>query len=286
MLFIVSLSNVSAASLNNRTSYSIGTDYRKNGFDFNQINTTGDAEYAYDTYNAMGWNSLLNAVPTKYNLKRKQTNGYYYLESSIIFLSGHANSGSMGWNYKGLGGDYAVDIVMDTKDYVYTDNSLGIGIGQFNNSQNDLIIFAGCNTAEGSNNLSKYVVDRGTETSIGWTTTVAAGSQTSWLKRFHDKLKTNNTTVKEAAVYANSYNYSDNRVKNYKIYGNQNLIPINKFSIARTFFKDYDILRKKQYIINEIILEKNNLSTIDNMKSNIERIISNQIDDKFNSLDY
>lgn len=278
--------NANAASLNNRTSYSVGTDYKKNFLDLNQINTTEDAEYANNVYSNMKWNSILNVKPTKSNLKGKHSNGYYYLESSILFFSGHGNSDTMGWNYKSKGGNYAVNITTGTGNYNYTDGSLGIGLGQFNSSQNDLVVFAGCKTAEGSSNITKYMVDRGAKTSIGWKVSIGAGSHTNWLKRFNDKLKTNSSTIQEAASYADGYNYVDNGVKNYVIYGNKFQIPAHGFLIAMTNpnLKDDDV--ENQYVINEKVFIPNNYDSVSYMKQNIDQIITSKISSTFNKNDY
>lgn len=285
-LFVACFDISNAASANNRTSYSVGTDYKKNFLDLNQINTTKDAEYAFNTYSKMGWQSVLNTQPTVSNLNGKHSTGYYYLESSILFFSGHGNFDSMGWNYKSKGGDYAVNITTGTGTYTYSDGALGIGIGKFNNSQNDLVVFAGCKTAEGTNNIAKYIVDRGAETSIGWKVSIGDGSHTNWLERFNDELKSNSSSVQEAAEYASGFNYLDNGVKNYVIYGNKYQIPIQNFMIAKTkHYENKDYVRNK-YIINTKIDVLGEYDKKSRMKQEIERTIINKIISKFDVNDF
>jgi Uncharacterized protein conserved in bacteria len=284
-VLLTGIISANAAALNNRTSFSVGTDYKKNIFDIFQINTTGDAEYAFNTYKAMGWLSTVSTAPTKSYMQGKHSNGYYRLESSILFFSGHGNNDSMGWNYQGKGGNYAVDITTGTGNYNYSNGTLGIGLGQFRSSQNDLVVFAGCETAKGTNNISRYVVDRGAKTSIGWTVSIGAGSHTNWLKRFNDKLKTNNSTIQAAATHASGYTYVDNGVKNYKIYGDKHQIPLHNFLIAM-MMNNNTTVQENQYVINSEITISKNLSTEENMKASINAIISNNISSKFNSYDY
>lgn len=54
------------------------------------------------------------------------------------------------------------------------------------------------------------------------------------MKRFNDKLKTNESTVEEVAIYASGYNYVDNGVKDYVIYGNKYQVPLYNFLIAKS----------------------------------------------------
>lgn len=128
----------------------------------------------------MGWNSVVNTSPTKSTLKSTHSNGYYRFESSILFFSGHGSPDTMGWIYKDKGGDYSVGIRRYSTNNSYSNGREDIGIGQYRNNLTDLAIFAGCNTAEGTNNLAKYIVDEGAKTSIGWVSTIGAGSHTNW----------------------------------------------------------------------------------------------------------
>ncbi len=70
---------------------------------FSAINTTEYAEYAYSTYSIMGWKSRINTQPSMTTLNGKHSNGYYVMESSILFFSGHGSANLMGWNYKQKG---------------------------------------------------------------------------------------------------------------------------------------------------------------------------------------
>lgn len=75
LLFSIGKETANAASLNNKTAYSVGTDYKKNALDFSSINTTEDAEYAYTTYSSMGWNYKQKGG--NYNIHITTGTGFY-----------------------------------------------------------------------------------------------------------------------------------------------------------------------------------------------------------------
>lgn len=194
----------------NKTSYSVGTDYGSGNID-----TTEDATDANNAYSEMGLTySALNTMPTVSNMKNTHSNNIPYLSSGIVFFSGHGNSQLMSFNYDNSGGNYEVIVQANT-----TTTGSYIGIGNYITPSSALIIFAGCSTAEGDSNISKYVVNKGAKASIGWSTSIAEGSHRNWLERFNNSIKDKNTSVSAAAISASNHIYLDSRVKNYVIYG-------------------------------------------------------------------
>lgn len=270
------------SSPQNKTAFSMGTDFKGGILDLKEPNTTEDAKYAHNIYSSMGWKSVLITEPTSINVLNKHSNGYFYFESSIVFLSGHGAPSGMSWNYKKKGGRYSVVIVPnETKSYTFSDGSIRIGLGVFNASQNDLVVYAGCETAKGSDNMTKSIVSQGANAAIGWAVSIEDGSHRNWLKRFNDKLK-EKKTIKVAAEYADSFNYQDNGVKNYVIYGNKNFILGSNYEIAKSI--DFD--GKNEYVINKNIIGNNSKISENKIKYNIEKIIKENIDSNFNAADY
>ncbi|ARU61296.1 hypothetical protein CBW65_10035 [Tumebacillus avium] len=202
--------------------YSIGTDYGL--FD---IDTSGDATTASNNFASAGYKSYYNTAPTvTYMRGNNPDTGTPRMESEILFFSAHANYDNMAWNYKGNDGSYMTGVYMgynldSTTGYKYA------GIQSYDMNSVKLITFAGCKTALGTSNITKTAVDEGANTAVGWPDSIEAGSHTSWLARYTGKFVSGVTTVKNAVDYANSFTYSDNLVKNAKIYGNSSqIIPI------------------------------------------------------------
>ena len=210
--------------------------------------------------------------PTTAQFTANHSNGTPRLESGIIFLSGHGNSSVMGFQTVGVRNST-------------TDSGIYIGIGKYNNFRTALAVFAGCETAAGSENITKYIVDRGAKISIGWTTSVSAGSHTNWLKRFNDKIKDKSTTVAGAASSASFAIYLDGRVRNYKIYGYSNYNPWYFMSGGES--ASAIALEANEYVVKEAdVTMKENIITDENAKLISEEFIKSKISKDFNSDDY
>lgn len=274
--------NVKAASINNQTAFCVGTDYRESALQVTEINSTPAARNGATTYNDMGWETALITMPTRGNMRGEHSNGYAYFESSIVLLAGHGNGSVMTWNYKQNGGNYQVGIRKSPVDYETEGYDL-IGIGRYDLEQNDLVILLGCSTATDTISLAKYFVNNGAETSIGWNEDVSNVALGDWLENFNEKLATN-STVQEAVSYANSKIYIDSAVKNNTIFGNANLIPRNKFLLARTLSENENL--SNQYVINKKVNVINEFKSEEMMKSEIEKIIKEKINPEFNSANY
>lgn len=216
LLFVVSLLvvftiNTGAWYSTNKTSFALSGVY-------DDIDTTEDADNAHSAYSSMNLSYTKKiTAPTISNVQGAHANGIKYLNSGIVFMSGHGNSSLMSFKKSGS------DIFYITNSTVNNNNS--IGIGNYINSSNALIIFGGCQTASGTSNISSYAVSKGARTSIGWTDSINSGSHTNWLKRFNNKIKDKTTTVSEAKKSADGHIYVDSRVKTGKIYGNGNYNP-------------------------------------------------------------
>ncbi|MDD2377434.1 MAG: hypothetical protein PHD10_02055 [Bacilli bacterium] len=206
-------------------------------------------------------------------------NNTSYLNSGIVFMSGHGNSSLMSFMNNGT-----------NKFYIDNTNVSGgsyIGIGNYVSSLNALIVFAGCETAKGSSNISSYVVNQGAKSSIGWTTSVNSGSHTNWLKRFNDKIKDKTTTVSAAKSSADGHIYLDSRVKNGKIYGYGNYNPwyfmnAGSYSSSQSEINKYrDIysLSDNEYIISE----NGNRENLDELAT---KFINEKLDKDFDKKDY
>lgn len=135
------------------------------------------------------------------------------MESDIIMLSGHGNSGGIYFNSEGQGGEYDFWVTSN----LAAENS--IIVQNYNMANVKLFIFDGCETAREASNVAKIVVDRGAKAAIGWTVEIGVDCMYEWKNKFNNCIALG-YTIQAAINYANSFNYGDNTCKNYRLYGN------------------------------------------------------------------
>lgn len=255
---------------NNKTSLSVGATYSDG------VSSVDNANDAYNTYNAMGLTSKKITSTTSVNITGSHSNGVPYLQSGIVYLNGHANSELM---------EFSNSILITKSSSISGTN---IGIGYYDNTKTALIEFAGCQTANGTNNITKYGNDQGANITIGWTTDLNVSSFVNWNKRFNDNIQTKTTSVNDSASSASNHIYLSNTVKNYKVYGSGGYNPwywitgSTSLSSAKT-----SNLRDNEYIINNM-REINYFETADiNMINNvIFEFIRNNISGDFDYRNY
>lgn len=206
-VYFINLDVCFANPHNNKTSVSIGKSYSDGS------SSIAHAQEAYTSYYNMGLTSKLITNPTISNLNLSHSNGRKYLESGIVYFSGHAGTGNMNYN--------------DVLVYMFSGSGNSyISMIDFNNSYSALVTFGGCDTAgDGDDNITYATYASGATTTMGWTTALNINSYENWNKRFHDKIETKTTSVLAAAQHASSYIYLVNNVKNYKIYGDSSRNP-------------------------------------------------------------
>lgn len=194
----------------------VGTNYGLFGID-----TTEDAETAGTLYRNAGYDTTVYIKPTYDLLNGYTYRGIKYMQSDILFFSGHGNYDRMTFNYNGTGGDYATGIYRYNSVLLENGAKL-VGI-QGNMSGVKLVTFAGCMTASNNDqNICAQAVTYGAKTAVGWEESINQGSHTEWLKRYNQCLL-DGKTVQAAVNYANSFTYADARVKTSKIYGDTSL---------------------------------------------------------------
>lgn len=273
-IFFASITTINAWYLPNKTSFALGGVYN-DGLDI-----TVDSNYAHNAYSTMGlsYTKKLNNT-TMSTVMESHGNNTSYLNSGIVFMSGHGNSSLMSFMNNGTNKFYIDNTNVTSGSY--------IGIGNYVSALNALFVFAGCETAKGNSNISSYVVSQGAKASIGWTTSVNAGSHTNWLKRFNNKIKDKTTTVSAAKSSADGHIYLDSRVKNGKIYGYGNYNPwffMNGGSHSSSRFetnkyKDIYSLSDNEYIISK----DGSFETMDELAT---KFISEKLDKNFDKKDY
>lgn len=141
------------------------------------------------------------------------SNGLSRMENSILFFSGHGNSSLMHF-YNSDSSDSSYDFYIKATN----NTSNTVGLGSYDMSKVKLVVFAGCQTAYGTNNITKTVYNNGAKGTLGWSTSINASAHTAWLTNFWTKIGAGNSLA-QAVASANSVSYTDNRVKNAVYYG-------------------------------------------------------------------
>ena len=218
--------------------FSVGTSYGAL-----QGSTTVDATTAASYYALSGYDSYYSTIPTYTVLSGNFSTGKKRIQSEVLFFSGHGNFNNMSFNYDGnTNPDYKTGVFW-WWDYFSPEGYSYVGInGNMANAR--LVTFAGCLTAEGSDNITKRAVDQGAKVAVGWTTTTWAPSHTPWLERYNDMLS-QGKSVNYAIAYANLFTYLPGTgVKNAKVYGNGNLGITSSYYRAGNTFDEEDSLKE------------------------------------------
>ncbi|SHH89460.1 hypothetical protein SAMN02745135_02584 [Caloranaerobacter azorensis DSM 13643] len=292
---LIIFNSITVLGADNKYAYSFGTNYDGGWFD-DDIDTSQAAKNAATDFGIAGYKSYYNIKPTVQYMRGNNPNtNAPRMESDVLFFDGHGNYQCIAFNYKQKGGDYKTGIYYGKNFDSPSSGYKYAGIKSYNFSKVKLVTFAGCNTAEGTDNITKRAVDEGAKTAVGWRKSVGTKSLTQWLARYTNELALGKS-VKEAVDYANSFTYSDNNVKTVVIKGNENLrIKISKAN-SKSYLHDdnvgeeYPIDRNK--ILNDRKFKEININT--DLPFNSEKpdyvgittFIKDKINPKFNITEY
>ena len=256
LLLIHILSPINASAAGN-LAFSVGCNYP--GGESTERDATSSSMY----YGLCGYSSRYTSEPTL-GVLRGSHNGTQFMESDIIMLSGHGNSGGIFFESVDTGAEFWVttNTAANTSDNIVLQHS-------YNMNNVKLIIFDGCDTALETQNCAKLVVDNGCRAAIGWTVEVGFDCMYEWKNKFNNYLATGNT-ISNAIRLANSFNYGDNSCKSYRLYGNGNQVLKLSRSVSDDSLKTSDYSLK----IGKII-EKNNLLN----KIEIEKLLKSTFSD-------
>ena len=226
--------------------FSVGCDYGSG-----DIDTTRDALKACDYYALAGYLSRYTCNPNITKLNATY-NGTFLLESDIVMLSGHGCYEHMEFNSLKQGGEYDFTVSCLANGDIY--------LPGWETNKVKLYIFAGCETAQGTFNISNEVYESGAKATIGFTTEVEVDSQYQWLNRFNNCIALG-YTIQNALNYANSFNYSNNNCKNYRIYGNGGQVLKRTTSTA---------------VVNTLAAEDATVSKVSNAEINISNVTNKE----------
>ena len=232
-----------------------------------EINTTVDVNNAQSALALTGKTLLANTNPT-ISWVKGSNGGTARMESDILFFSGHGNSSLMHFYNASHSSGY--DFYITTG----TNSSNNVGLSSYSMSRVDLAVFAGCETAKGSSNITKTAQSKGAKATLGWIPSIQVGSHTSWLKNFWTRVP-QVMRISQALTYADSFSYSDSGVKNYNKYGNWNT-SLNNLRRSNALFANDD--RSNTLSINVVNKDDNEVV------AEIGNWINENLDDNF-SLD-
>jgi len=171
-----------------------------------------DVIFAYECFTNMGYQSYKSTYPAAITEAYIQNN----INSEIILFSTH------GWQN-------GVQIRENQLYVVDYDGATGyINIKDFTLNRPKLVVYSACQTAAGTDNLSKATCDKGADVVIGWTVNIGEAIY-NWTDYFFTALK-DNKTINEALNYADSFDYdaiwgsnhdNDDLKNNRKVYGTE-----------------------------------------------------------------
>lgn len=250
-LLLSCIGNFPASAAGNMA-FSVGCNYGSG-----DIDTSRDALKACDYYALAGYLSRYTCNPTLSKLEATY-NGTFLMESDIVFLAGHGNQSCMNFNSLKQGGEYDVTVSMSANGDIY--------LPGWDTDKVKLYVFAGCNTAYSTYNLSQQVYVSGAKATIGWTVEANNDSLYQWSLKFNNCIALG-YTIQNAINYANSFNYGNNTCKSYRLYGNGNQVLKRTTSTAATAnLTAEDAAASK---ISNTAISKSNLTS----KTSIEQII-------------
>ncbi len=175
--------------------FCVGTNYN----DSDKIDTSVDATTAKNFYRSMGYDVICLTEPEVSTMRNN-----HYIKSNILFFSGHASPKRMVFNYLQKGYPYKTGVSNEKNTITETGYHV-VGIAG-NMDFVDLVVFAGCKTATGNDNIAKRANQYGAKVSIGWKNPVYDGSHKNWLERFNNCLA-KGQTIEQAISYADSFIY-------------------------------------------------------------------------------
>ena len=196
----------------NGRAYSIGCVYGASG---NNLDTSQAVIQAANYYSLTGYASYYNTEPTYSYINSNR------IQSDIVLFDGHGNYRQMQFISLDRGGDYHCGIDYGTGFYGQNGcHYVGLQNYSFSNAVR-LMIFAGCETAKGDDNLpSRAVYWSGANASIGWQEVIYQVDCQKWLSRMSDYLS-RGYEIYQAMDYADSFSdyYSNASIKSHIIWG-------------------------------------------------------------------
>lgn len=248
------------------------------------LSTAADVNaITFQLKNLTSYTVLNNAAPT-YNWLTGKNGNYKRMESDILVFAGHSYSSGM---------DFCNN-ANNNKFWIlagYNDSSGScpvIGLKSYDMSKVKFAFFAGCETAKGTSNITKSAYSLGVKATLGWKEEIASASAVEWEKKFFTKLPAFGTTMTAALDYADSFIYSDSRVKNWQKYGKwtsqfSQLSLGDLDSYSTTYVSSEQLIGRKNFSFKNI--DTSNLSN-DKIIEIIYNLIKNNINYSFESFQY
>ena len=204
------------------------------------------------------------------------------ITSPISILVGHGDTGHvyLGDRIISTGSSNVWDDTTSTPEHLTPKRRLKMGIGQWDLSTVDLMVFAACATAFENNvvtPLPKQAVQNGVRTSVGWRQRIYSDSLQPFVENFLVALKSG-MTINDAINQAKSFPYGDSRIYDVAIFGLANA----KVSLPSSYTTKSMTIQKENDILKEYDVETLNSTEI----SDIVNFIKNEINISFDINDY
>lgn len=238
------------------------------------VHVNGLQKMKYDTIYAYN--------PTKDNIKQN-------IQNPVVVFTGHGNYNMMVFGDAGIS-SMTYDAVVDGKtDEEATKPRQLVGIGQFNLSKVNLMIFDGCLTSDNSQAsypIARMAISYGAKSSIGWTHKISYDAQPAYMGHLMDGLASGKT-IQGAIDYANSFSTDDPRVRDAYAWGNTSTTIKLSNSYRTQSMNSLDNVKAniKEPVYYDLS-NKNDFSTYSNIKENIIEKYLKDINSNFDINDY
>lgn len=265
IVVIITILTVSSSAISGFTA-SVGTTY-------DGVDTSWSAEFSSQCYKRYGYSQCNFLMDPNYILRISN------MGAKVQYYNEHGNVNLV----RGLNSGIAVGKGNDSF-YVGTDK-----FDTWEQAGTILVTYNACLTAgDGGvdeNSITYRTVVRGAKIAIGWTEKIQSDSATLWANNFNHALS-NGYGVYDAAEFATSFGYDDERVKSWQIFyiGNPNLNLEGNQGIVPTSSKAEIISDVSISIHSRNLVDRINLKDIKN-KYSYNDIIS-MFNSDFNSNNY
>lgn len=205
------------------------------------------------------------------------------LASGVVCLIGHGNNQSLYVRLSTDAGNNGITYAYDSGSYTGNGQIYNyINIKDVNFKNSNMVIFAACNTATGTENITRKTYEQGAMTTMGWRDTVHMYDLKKWLDRFFDALNVG-YTIQDAYNYAlSAIDYVDKwSISKASLFGDTERV-IKKSTATSLlnsenligFIKNQRIIKNEELTFNNSNLKSNSLNIF--LENNYENFNSNK----------
>ena len=154
----------------------------------------------------MGYETTFDLIPKASAIQNN-------IDKEFVYFFAHGSPNAIEFTRTGEN-----DVYLLNNGYT-TGSSNEIIIGDISLTRPKLIIYAGCQTAQGSNNIARSTLNQGAKCVIGWEKTVYADDISKWMNFFQTRLEQGDTILAAFDFATKSEGYGDNSIRSAELHG-------------------------------------------------------------------